>query len=179
MDWWVTAHKSTIRDLDTESLKYFWYIRHGSIFEKNYIHTGSIRDLNYAWHSYDFTISKNLIDKYCEILKEYKQNWYNNFVTMHAWDEYVTIHNDTQEKYAKKLIDCWADLIIWHHPHVIQDIWWYKWKPIIYSLWNFLFDQDWSDNTQVWMWVLIDYNTNGTINIFTEERNVAAKKSKN
>lgn len=176
LDWWVLAHQKTIENLDEVGINYAWYIRHGKYFEENYVSTWSIRGIKYAFHSYDFTISKYLMDTYCESLQEYKANWYNNFVASHWWSEYMTTHSETQEYYAHKLIDCWADVIIWHHPHVIQDIWWYKDKPIIYSLWNFVFDQSWSDNTQVWAEVLIDYNTNWKIKVSTLKRHVAVKR---
>lgn len=167
MDWWITAHKNTIKNLDEVWLNYAWYIRHWRYFENNYVYTQSIRWIKCAWHGYDFTITKTMIDTYCDILKKYKTNGYNNFVSVHWWVEYQNKHNITQENYAKKLIDCWADLIIGHHPHVPSDIWEYKWKKIIYSLWNFLFDQWFSNDTKNWMEVLIDYNLDWNTKIFT------------
>ena len=40
---------------------------------------------------------------------------------------------------AKKLIDAGADVIMGHHPHVLQGVETYKGKPIFYSLGNFVF----------------------------------------
>ena len=40
---------------------------------------------------------------------------------------------------AKKLIDNGADIIMGHHPHVLQGIEIYNSKPIFYSLGNFIF----------------------------------------
>lgn len=40
---------------------------------------------------------------------------------------------------AKKLIDAGADVIMGHHPHVLQGVEIYKGKPIFYSLGNFMF----------------------------------------
>lgn len=176
LDWWVSWHLATVKNLDELELDYAWYIRHWPYFEENYVSTWSIRWIPYAWHSYDFTIYNFLTDKYCKSLEEYKDNWYHNFVAVHWWEEYKLIHNNTQEKIAEKLIDCWANLIIWHHPHVIQDIWEYKSVPIIYSLWNFVFDQSWSENTSVWIEALIDYNLDWNITINTQKRNVATKR---
>lgn len=45
-----------------------------------------------------------------------------------------------QPKIARKLIDNGVDLIIGHHPHVIQPLEIYKGKSIYYSLGNFCFD---------------------------------------
>ncbi|MFH0987513.1 MAG: CapA family protein, partial [Patescibacteria group bacterium] len=53
-----------------------------------------------------------------------------------------------QIEFARNAIDAGADLIIGHHPHVIQKIEKYKGKYIIYSLGNFVFDQMWSQETR-------------------------------
>jgi poly-gamma-glutamate synthesis protein (capsule biosynthesis protein) len=45
-----------------------------------------------------------------------------------------------QRALARRLIDAGADAIIGAHPHVTQTIDWYKDRPIVYSLGNFLFD---------------------------------------
>ena len=44
-----------------------------------------------------------------------------------------------QRELAQSVIDAGADLVIGHHPHVVQDIESYKGKPIFYSLGNFAF----------------------------------------
>lgn len=62
-------------------------------------------------------------------------------VYIHWGDEYQLTHNKTQAKQARALIDAGVDLIIGHHPHVVQDIEVYKNKLIVYSLGNFIFDQ--------------------------------------
>jgi poly-gamma-glutamate synthesis protein (capsule biosynthesis protein) len=175
MDGWKTAHKSTINNLEENEFNYFWYIRHGKIFENNYVFTWSIGDVNFAWHAYDFTIyGDNYLNNYCEDLKNYKKDWFENFVVVHWWNEYQYMtHSKKQEAEAKKLIDCGANLIIWMHTHVIQDIWEYNWVPIIYSLGNFLFDQNWSENTQKWIGVFIEYTRGGEIKIETKERQVS------
>jgi len=45
-------------------------------------------------------------------------------------------------------VDAGADLVIGHHPHVVQSFEIYNGKPIFYSLGNFVFDQYWSTMTQ-------------------------------
>jgi LAS superfamily LD-carboxypeptidase LdcB/poly-gamma-glutamate capsule biosynthesis protein CapA/YwtB (metallophosphatase superfamily) len=68
-------------------------------------------------------------------------------VSFHWGIEYKTIHNSRQEELAHNAIDNGADMIIGHHPHVIQDIGEYKGKIIVYSLGNFIFDQYFSTDT--------------------------------
>lgn len=70
-------------------------------------------------------------------------------VSFHWGDEYQTKHNLKQEQFAKAAIDAGADLIIGHHPHVIQEIEQYKDGWIAYSLGNFVFDQNFSKETML------------------------------
>lgn len=67
---------------------------------------------------------------------------------VHWGDEYVLTHNETQRKLAHTLIDLGFDVVIGHHPHVVQDVELYKGKPIFYSLGNFVFDQYFDTNVQ-------------------------------
>jgi poly-gamma-glutamate synthesis protein (capsule biosynthesis protein) len=68
-------------------------------------------------------------------------------VSFHWGDEYQTKHNQKQEQFAKAAIDAGADLIIGHHPHVVQEVEQYKDGWIAYSLGNFVFDQNFSKET--------------------------------
>ncbi len=47
--------------------------------------------------------------------------------------------DDSQQKYARLAIDNGADLVIGHHPHILQGIEKYNGKYIVYSLGNFCF----------------------------------------
>lgn len=53
-----------------------------------------------------------------------------------------------QVEFAHKLIDDGVDIILGHHPHQFQGIEVYKGKPIIYSMGNFLFDQNDPENME-------------------------------
>jgi poly-gamma-glutamate capsule biosynthesis protein CapA/YwtB (metallophosphatase superfamily) len=68
-------------------------------------------------------------------------------VSFHFGEEYQKLPNAYQEKYARLAIDSGADLIIGHHPHVVQTLEMYNGSYIIYSLGNFIFDQYFSADT--------------------------------
>ncbi len=68
-------------------------------------------------------------------------------VSLHAGVEYQGLPDDFQKAFAKMAIDAGADLIIGHHPHVVQPLEKYKNGWIIYSLGNFVFDQYFSPET--------------------------------
>ncbi|WP_374148496.1 CapA family protein [Priestia megaterium] len=69
-----------------------------------------------------------------------------NLVVVHAhWgEEYDTTPSPRQKGLAKAMADAGADIILGHHPHVLQPIDTYKNTVIFYSLGNFVFDQGWS-----------------------------------
>ncbi len=66
-------------------------------------------------------------------------------VMLHWGREYVPFPSPSQISLAHRLIDAGADIILGHHPHVLQGIEEYKGKLIAYSLGNFVFDNDWND----------------------------------
>ena len=68
-------------------------------------------------------------------------------VSIHFGDEYKTSLTSEQRYFAHLAIDSGADLVIGHHPHIIQEIEKYKEGYIAYSLGNFVFDQGFSEET--------------------------------
>ncbi|MGO9380343.1 MAG: CapA family protein [Dissulfurispiraceae bacterium] len=76
-------------------------------------------------------------------VQTYKKNNPSSFVIcyLHWGIEYLKFPSFDQVQLAEKLIDVGADMIIGHHPHVIESIRYYKGKPIFYSLGNLIFDQ--------------------------------------
>ncbi|KXK00185.1 MAG: Capsule biosynthesis protein CapA [Parcubacteria bacterium OLB19] len=67
---------------------------------------------------------------------------------MHWGTEYSLKQSDTQREYAKKLVEVGADLIIGHHPHVVQGIERINDNLVFYSLGNFVFDQYFSEEVR-------------------------------
>lgn len=68
-------------------------------------------------------------------------------VYMHWGVEYRDRPSAEQTVRAHWLIDHGADIVIGAHPHWAQGLSVYRGKPIVYSLGNFVFDQDWSRET--------------------------------
>ena len=62
-------------------------------------------------------------------------------INIHWGVEYFNLPSPDQIKNAKKMIDAGADIIIGHHPHVLQGIQKYKHGLIAYSLGNFAFSE--------------------------------------
>lgn len=59
--------------------------------------------------------------------------------TCHFGNEYEPRHNALQEEIARAAVDAGADLVIGHHPHIVQGIEEYQGSLIFYSLGNLVF----------------------------------------
>jgi poly-gamma-glutamate capsule biosynthesis protein CapA/YwtB (metallophosphatase superfamily) len=80
-------------------------------------------------------------------IKEAKSKADLVIVLFHFGNEYEKKANFEQKDVAHFAIDLGGDLVVGHHPHVIQEIEEYKGKYIAYSLGNFIFDQYFSKET--------------------------------
>lgn len=94
-----------------------------------------IEIINLGYKGWDNAI----LDKVIQDIKRYKKNNNIVIVTFHWGQEKTYSPTKEQINLAKKVIDNGADLILGHHPHVLQGIQRYKNKHIVYSLGNFCF----------------------------------------
>lgn len=83
-------------------------------------------------------------------------------IYIHWGTEYKTTHSPVQEELATILIQYGADLIIGHHPHVVQDIESINNVLVFYSLGNYLFDQYFDTDVQEGLLVLLSTNSDNT-----------------
>lgn len=90
-------------------------------------------------------------------------------ISMHSGTEYAAKPNTRQIEFAHLAIDAGADLVIGHHPHVIQEIEKYKGRYILYSMGNFVFDQLFSPQTREGLAAKILFTKNKIERIETEK----------
>ena len=84
-----------------------------------------------------------------DLIKSVRRNVDYLVVSVHWGVEYQHKPNyELQIKPGHAFIDAGADLVIGHHPHVVESFEVYNGKLIFYSLGNFVFDQFWSTDTQ-------------------------------
>ena len=86
-----------------------------------------------------------------EDIKSLKEKAQVVVISLHWGIEYEHYPSEEQVEMARELIDAGADLILGHHPHVMQGIEIYKGKLIAYSMGNFLFDQKHGDTGNSFM----------------------------
>lgn len=95
-----------------------------------------------------------------EYIKQAKEK-VDILVVSYHWGEEYSEHTQRQEELAKSSIDNGANLVIGHHPHVIQDIEEYNGGLIAYSLGNAIFDQNFSKETMEGLLLQVDISKDG------------------
>ena len=110
-------------------------------------------------------------------IKSFKKNNDIVIVSFHWGGELLNQPKEYHIELAHNAINAGADLIIGHHPHVVQGIEIYKNKIVAYSLGNFIFGS-YSENVRESMLLELLYGTNGIeqckvhpINVYNKEVN--------
>jgi poly-gamma-glutamate synthesis protein (capsule biosynthesis protein) len=101
------------------------------------------------------------IERMIKAVEEAKQKADFVIISMHAGTEYTQKPNNSQVNFAHAAIEAGADLIIGHHPHVVQVMEKYKEKYIFYSLGNFVFDQPQSQETKEGLVIKVYFTKDG------------------
>lgn len=120
----------------------------GDYFDSGkYVAHETIGDLRFSFIGYN--AFGETIDGVIKAIKTEKAG--GNFVIVfpHWGTEYKSVASTYQNDEAYQLVDAGADLVIGGHPHVVENIEIYNGIPIVYSMGNFLFDQNWSKATQI------------------------------
>jgi len=92
-------------------------------------------------------IGLEYIEKTKQDIKKAKSQVDVLIVSLHSGDEYIKEPGPLQTSFARAAIDAGADIVIGHHPHVVQRNEQYNNGWIFYSLGNFVFDQNFSPET--------------------------------
>ena len=85
-------------------------------------------------------IERKELEKIKEDIKKAKKEVDILVISSHWGEEYSSKPNEEQIFFDRAFIDAGADLVIGHHPHVVQPLEKYKNGWIAYSLGNFVFD---------------------------------------
>lgn len=125
------GYDDTINTLKKANIPYFGYENY-SILDVKGIKIGLSG--NTGWN--EASAKKNT----SKAIKYFKENNVDLIIMTYHWGtEYEYKQNESQERIARHAIDEGADLVLGHHPHILQGIENYKGKYIVYSLGNFVF----------------------------------------
>ncbi|MBI4235559.1 CapA family protein [Candidatus Peregrinibacteria bacterium] len=146
MDGGWDGRDTTIEALESAGIGWCGHPRDvdsGSVFY------GSVADKKYAFVCFHDVTFKLDDEAAASLIKKVRSEVDFLIVSIHWGYEYKHSPNyEAQVKPGRAFVDAGADLVIGHHPHVVQSFEIYNGKPIFYSLGNFVFDQYWSTETQ-------------------------------
>jgi poly-gamma-glutamate synthesis protein (capsule biosynthesis protein) len=117
--------------------------------ENNNILYKTMKGTTFALLSFDDIVRRVDIDTFSEIIRTAKHNADFVIVSFHWGEEYQPLPNQRQKDLANIAAENGVNLIIGHHPHVLQTSEWIDNTLVFYSLGNFLFDQFWSLETRI------------------------------
>jgi len=113
-------------------------------------------------------------------VKQMREQGVNFIVVNYDWgDMYSYKPNAQQKSMAHFAIDNGADLVVGHHPHVLQGMEVYKGKSIVYSLGNFCYGghKNPKDRDTIIFQQLITFNVTENVIVGTESRIIPASIS--
>ena len=131
-DYGKKSYEDTITALEAEGISSFGYER-TAVMDIKGVKVGLAGVYELAEH---IDCKQDLLDNIA-FLKE--QGAQIIIVSFHWGQEKENVPSDVQVELAHTAIDNGADLVLGHHPHVLQGIEEYKGKNIVYSLGNFCF----------------------------------------
>jgi poly-gamma-glutamate capsule biosynthesis protein CapA/YwtB (metallophosphatase superfamily) len=131
-DYLQKGYEDTIANLKRENIGYFGY-EHKLLTTIKGVKIGA---LGYEGWTDDDTIRTQISND----IRSLREDGANIVIVHFHWgEERSYVPNETQKSLGRFTIDSGADLVVGHHPHVIQGIEEYKEKFIVYSLGNFMF----------------------------------------
>ncbi|MBR5247484.1 MAG: CapA family protein [Lachnospiraceae bacterium] len=132
LDYGEDGSKDTVAALEAADILYA-YDRNLGICE--------VEGIRIGWVSVNEVSQGKNVEKYLEEgIKQLKKNGADLILACCHWGiERDNYPEEYQKELGRKCIDWGADLVIGHHPHVLQGIDQYQGKYIVYSLGNFCF----------------------------------------
>ena len=91
------------------------------------------------------------------VISEYSK-YLPTVIMPHQGQEYKTVADELQQTYYRKMLDLGADAVIGDHTHSVQNTEAYKGKLIVYSMGNFIFDQQSAPLYRQGIAVNLDFN---------------------
>jgi len=97
---------------------------------------------------YGYNQFGNKKEKIIDLIKTNSKQGQLDIVYAHWGNEYTKSPSNFQKDLARQFSEAGADLIVGHHPHIVQSYEKIGEDVVFYSLGNFIFDQYFRENTQ-------------------------------
>lgn len=144
-DYYDVGFSDTVKYLQNASVSVFYENQPLSVEISSYSGKLSVVMLG-IMHTGD-EIPNDTLDAILSTVRQYDTSDTVVVVNIHWGVESATLPTASQQRAAHAMIDAGADLIIGHHPHVLQGIECYNGRYIAYSLGNFCFGGNASANS--------------------------------
>ena len=126
-DYGEIGYRNTLTNLKKYGIAYYGYEN---------VYTTVIKGIKLAFIGY---MGRESRDTLFLKIRQYKYDGYTVIVTLHWGIESTYKPIEAQVQLAHFLIVAGADLVVGHHPHVLQPVECYNGKYILYSIGNFCF----------------------------------------
>ncbi len=141
-DFTQKGYLDTLEILDNAGMNHFGTIYPGMPQESDILGVAEVKGVKIGMVGMSYPDEKRDFKRYEARIKKLKEEMGCQLVvcSMH-WgrEEHMTTIMSTQFSFARKLIDAGADVVWGHHPHVLQPVFFYQGKPVMFSTGNFIF----------------------------------------
>ncbi|MEZ4104324.1 MAG: CapA family protein [Candidatus Paceibacterota bacterium] len=156
-DFGLSGYKNTIFMLENQNISVFGNPNKSEISSVNFLNLDKSRIALVGLNDTYGNLNRSDVNKLF--------NWINNYsdlqiVYIHWGNEYELENSNEQRNLATYLVEIGADMIVGHHPHVVQPIEIINDKLVFYSLGNFIFDQYFDTTVQTGLVLEISKNSN-------------------
>ena len=136
-DYGKQGYLESLEALNQAGLTTFGYSKVGYTQTKN--HTIAMVGINTLGPLEEGRSLEEITKELTAAMTEAKQTADIIIVSFHWGEEGAATPNQQQRELGHMAVDLGADLVLGHHPHVVQEVELYKEVPIAYSLGNFVF----------------------------------------
>jgi len=157
-DFGVSGYQNTMTSLNNIGIEPFGHPYNLSSSSVSTISTGNRK---VAIIGINLISSKINIVSLKEVVEKLSMTTDLQIVYIHWGDEYIQKQSLAQRELAISLAEMGIDVIIGHHPHVIQGIEQINKTLVFYSLGNFIFDQYFSEEVQLGLMLSLDLKADG------------------
>lgn len=141
------GYLQTLKHLDQAEIKYVGGARARA--QASWPRMTKVNGLTVGWLAYtdlDFPVGcpsrvPRDLSRHREQIAAVKNKCDLLIVSYHWGQEYWEHPSERQKQVGRAAVEAGADLVLGHHPHVLEGIEIYRGRPILYSMGNFIFDQ--------------------------------------
>ena len=139
MDYFTAGYQDTLAVLDELPLPHFGTLYPGTRQEQDQLGIFEAKGVTIGAAGFSYPQSEDLPAIQQRIRKLKSEGCDLVIVSLHWGRELLTAPKNWQITLAQQVIDAGADVIWGHHPHILQQVQFYRGKPIFYSTGNFTF----------------------------------------